>query len=103
VESVSWDDAQAYIKRLNGKSSNVRYRLPTEAEWEYAARSGGKKEKYSGSDDIDSVGWYGNNSGYSTHPVGSKKPNGLGLYDMIGNVSEWCQDWYVSLSRTLKG
>ncbi|TAN42490.1 MAG: formylglycine-generating enzyme family protein, partial [Nitrospirae bacterium] len=70
------------------------YRLPTEAEWEYAARSGGKREKYAGGDDVDSVAWYTSNSGSKTHQVGTKAPNGLGIYDMSGNVWEWVQDIY---------
>ncbi|MGE4297054.1 MAG: SUMF1/EgtB/PvdO family nonheme iron enzyme [Desulfovibrionaceae bacterium] len=93
VESVSWDDAQEFIRRLNGKG-NGGFRLPTEAEWEYAARSGGKAETYAGGEDVDRVAWHDGNSGGKTHPVGGKAPNGLGLYDMSGNVWEWCQDWY---------
>ena len=93
VEQVSWNDTQDFIGRLNGKTGK-NYRLPTEAEWEYAARSGGKKEKYTGGDDLDRVAWYGANSGNKTHPAGTKAPNGLGLYDVSGNVWEWCQDWY---------
>lgn len=93
VESVSWNDAQDFISRLNSRSGK-RYRMPTEAEWEYAARSGGKREKYAGGNDVDAVAWYDSNSGSRTHPVGQKQPNGLGLYDMSGNVWEWCQDWY---------
>jgi len=93
VEQVSWDDAQDFIKRLNS-STGLKYRLPTEAEWEYAARSGGKKERYAGSNSPGSVAWFADNSGKSTHRVGTKSPNGLGLYDMSGNVWEWCQDWY---------
>lgn len=92
VEKVSWPDTQIFIKKLNTLSSN-NYRLPTEAEWEYAARSGGKKEKFSGSNSADDVAWHRGNSD-STHEVGTKAPNGLGIYDMSGNVREWCQDWY---------
>jgi formylglycine-generating enzyme required for sulfatase activity/serine/threonine protein kinase len=95
VENVSWDDTQEFIEKLaamnNGK---YEFRLPTEAEWEYAARSGGKKEKYAGGNDVDAVAWYGENSEWRTHPVGKKLPNGLGLYDMSGNVQEWCYDWH---------
>ncbi len=93
VEEVSWNDIQDYIRILNQRTGKT-YRLPTEAEWEYAARSGGKSEKYSGGNDLDSVAWYESNAGSQTHPVGQKQPNGLGIYDMSGNVWEWCQDWY---------
>jgi formylglycine-generating enzyme required for sulfatase activity len=93
VEKVSWNDVQNFIGKLNSRTGK-RYRLPTEAEWEYAARSGGKSEKYSGGNDVDAVAWYGSNSGSRTHPVGQKQPNGLGLHDMSGNVWEWCNDWY---------
>ena len=93
VEQVSWNDIQQFIQRLNNQSGK-QYRLPTEAEWEYAARSGGKSEKYAGGNDVDAVAWYDGNSGRETHPVGQKQPNGLGLYDMSGNVWEWCSDWY---------
>ena len=79
--------------KLNAKTG-MNYRLPTEAEWEYAARSGGKGEKYAGGSDLDSVAWYDSNSKSQIHPVGQKQPNGLGIYDMSGNVWEWCQDWY---------
>lgn len=95
VETMSWDDAWKYISELE-KQTGVSFRLPTEAEWEYAARSGGKKEKYAGGRSVDSVAWYDNNSGSSTHRVGMKSPNGLGLYDMSGNVWEWCSDYYDS-------
>lgn len=96
VETVSWDDSQEFIKQLNALSKR-KYRLPTEAEWEYAARSGGKDEKYAGTSDEKNLGdfaWFNENSDKSTHRVGQKKANGLGLYDMTGNIDEWCQDWY---------
>ena len=120
VEKVSWNDAQKFISKLNQKTGK-RYRLPTEAEWEYAAK-GGQSYTYSGSNDIKDVAWYSENSNRETHPVKQKRANGYGLYDMSGNVWEWCADWYtdnyyskspdknpegpsadVSLSRVLRG
>jgi formylglycine-generating enzyme required for sulfatase activity len=94
VEKVSWNDIQDFIRKLNTKTGK-NYRLPTEAEWEYAAR-GGQNYKYAGSDNLGSVAWYRDNSGSKTHPVGQKSANGYGLYDMAGNVWEWCSDWYGS-------
>ena len=116
VETVSWDDAVAFIARLNAQNDGFAYRLPTEAEWEYACRAGTTGD-YAG--DLDAMAWYGNNSGRGrldtaeilrtdsanyykritenggqTHAVGSKLPNSFGLFDMHGNVWEWCQDWY---------
>ncbi len=95
VERVSWDEAQQFIRELNRMTRN-NYRLPTEAEWEFAARGGNKSQgfKYAGSNNLNEVAWYDNNSGRRTHPVGQKKPNELGLYDMSGNAWEWCSDWY---------
>jgi hypothetical protein len=97
VEQVSWNDVQEFIKKLNAMTGR-NYRLPTEAEWEYAANEGKRNSsyEYSGSNTLSSVGWYGDNSGNTTHPVGQKSPNSLGLYDMSGNVWEWCQDCYDS-------
>lgn len=95
VDSVNWNDCQEFIRRLNQKTGK-KFRLPTEAEWEYAARGGNKScgYKYSGSNNLDEVGWFENNSLYKTQPVKSKKPNELGVFDMSGNVMEWCQDWF---------
>src|ERR1700677_4656076 len=98
VESVSWNDCQEYIKKLNDKKDGYIYRLPTEIEWEYCAKS---------CDDIpiNKQSWYYQNSAYKTHPVKNKKPNKLELYDMLGNVWEWCQDLYDQLgpSRVVRG
>ena len=97
VEQVSWNDCQEFITKLNNLTGK-NFRLPTEAEWEYAARGGNKSKgyKYSGSNTIDNVAWYTSNSGSQTHDVKTKQANELGIYDMSGNVYEWCQDWYGS-------
>ena len=99
VEQVSWNDCQTFINRLNSYTGR-NFRLPTEAEWEFAARGGNYSchYKYSGSNYIGDVAWYTDNSGNRTHPVGTKQANELGLYDMSGNVWEWCSDWYGSYS-----
>jgi|LSQX01.3.fsa_nt_gb formylglycine-generating enzyme required for sulfatase activity len=105
VENVSWEDCEKFCKKLTDREQKAGrlpngyvYRLPTEAEWEYAARGGIKSKgfEYAGGDNIDSFGWYYENSMDKTHPVGRKKPNELGLYDMSGSVYEWCYDKYGS-------
>jgi formylglycine-generating enzyme required for sulfatase activity len=96
VETVSWHDCQKFVEQLNAKEGVTAYRLPTEAEWEYACRAGTTTYYYWG-DSFDPVGeyaWHGGNSNGKTHPAGLKKPNAWGLYDMNGNVVEWCQDWF---------
>jgi formylglycine-generating enzyme required for sulfatase activity len=118
VEQVSWYEAVEFCNKLSVKEglapayrgsgdsitcdfSASGYRLPTEAEWEYAAKGGNRDAiyyEYSGSNSVDSVAWYSGNSGNRTHPVGTKQPNSLGIYDMSGNVWEWCWDWYGNYS-----
>ena len=95
VEQVPWNDCRLFIAKLN-QLTGKNFRLPTEAEWEFAARGGNLSQgyKYAGSNTIDEVAWYDSNSGSTTHAVGTKYPNELGLYDMSGNVGEWCQDWF---------
>jgi len=99
VERVSWEDAQEFIAKLNA-ATGKNYRLATEAEWEFAARGGNlsKGYRYSGSDNPDEIAWYNINSGNTTLSVGTKAPNELGIYDMSGNIWEWCNDWYGSYS-----
>jgi len=99
VEMVSWEDVQVFISKLN-IATGRRYRLPTEAEWEFAARGGNESEgyKFSGDNIVNLVAWFFNNSSYTSQPVGLKAANELGLYDMSGNISEWCSDWFGSYS-----
>ena len=101
VENVSWNDSQTFLRKLNAMTGK-NFRLPTEAEWEFAARGGNRSRgyQYSGSNVLSDVAWYDDNSGRKTHNVGTKAPNELGIYDMSGNVWEWCQDWKGSYSSS---
>jgi formylglycine-generating enzyme required for sulfatase activity len=102
VETVSWYDAKTYIEKLNRQSGRT-FALPTEAQWEYAARSGGRQEKFAGNNQAGSVAWYAGNSGGKTRRVGTKSPNGLGVHDMSGNVWEWCEDVYDKYAYSKHG
>ena len=105
VERVSWNDAQEFIRKLNAKEETNKYRLPTEAEWEHAARAGSSGDWCFGNDEslLEEYAWYDKNSGSQTHPVGQKRPNAWGLYDMHGNVWEWCQDMIDGRDRVCRG
>ena len=97
VESITWEQAQEFIRKLNEKEGSDKYRLPTEAEWEYAARGGNKKDRYG---PLKDIAWSRSNGGNRTHPVGEKAPNGFGLYDTLGNVAEFVQDWFGAYRKT---
>ena len=97
VENVSWEDAQRFVAKLNARNDGFVYSLPTEAQWEYAARAG-TSDKWAG--DVKEMAWYSDNSGGRTQAVGTKRANAFGLYDMHGNVWEWCEDWYGDYPKT---
>ena len=96
VDQVSWNEAKAFIRKLNAREGTSRYRLPTEAEWEYASRAGTSEDRHG---DLSAFGWFDPNSEGRTHPVGQKQPNAWGLHDMLGNVYEWCEDWKGAYPR----
>jgi formylglycine-generating enzyme required for sulfatase activity len=100
VENVSWDDVQDFLRKLNKRDPGKNYRLPTEAEWEYACRAGSTAKWCFGNDEsqLGDYAWYYANADGRTHPVGRKRANAWGLFDMHGNVWEWCQDWYGNFS-----
>ena len=91
MEQVAFNDVPAFLAKVNTMQTRWTVRLPTEAEWEYAARAGSTGEAYG---PLDDIAWYGGNGSHTTHPVGQKLPNAFGLYDMLGNVWQWCQDWF---------
>jgi formylglycine-generating enzyme required for sulfatase activity len=92
VEQVSWNDCQGFISKMNQTQTRWKVRLPTEAEWEYACRAGSKRERYG---KLDAIAWYEDDSKAHSEPVGKKQPNAFGLYDMLGNVWQWCNDWFA--------
>src|SRR5262249_44378161 len=94
VESVSWDDCKTFAAQLRTRLDGLALDLPSEAQWEYACRAGTKTSRYR--DDLDAIAWYARNSAGTTHPVGEKEPNEWGLYDMLGNVWEWCRDRWAA-------
>jgi len=108
VENVSWNDVQKFIRKLSALNNNkYQFRLPTEAEWEYACRAGSTERFYFGNNQasLGKYAWYWNNSKKHSHEVGAKLPNAWGLYDVLGNVWEWCQDWFndQQITRSLRG